>query len=259
MAIGFGTVTFYLGTHEPAFMGRTNVPLFVSARRLRRRVSLPKALGPWALDSGAFTEIDKFGRWDTSPQQYADDVQRWAEGIGGMTFAGIQDWMCEPHMLEKTGLSIADHQSLTVESWHTLNALAPDLPWLPTVQGWHADDYLAHVDQYRASGVDLSAAPLVGVGSVCRRQATAELGEVLRPLAWAGLSLHGFGVKTLGLAKHGHLLASSDSLAWSKAARKHDPLPGCAHRNCANCLRYALSWREDVLSQIARPKQLHLL
>lgn len=23
------------------------------------------------------------------------------------------------------------------------------------------------------------------------------------------------------------------------------PLPGCSHKSCANCMRYALKWRKD--------------
>ena len=56
--------------------------------------------------------------------------------------------------------------------------------------------------------------------------------------------LHGFGVKTGGLIRTGHLLASADSMAWSFAARHQPPLPGCEtrHRTCANCPRYATRW-----------------
>ncbi len=38
-------------------------------------------------------------------------------------------------------------------------------------------------------------------------------------------------------------------MAWSIDARHRPPLPGCTrHRNCANCLRYALRWRSHVLA-----------
>lgn len=47
--------TFYLGTHMANWLGQTDVPLFVSHMRLRDRKTYPRALGPWALDSGAFT------------------------------------------------------------------------------------------------------------------------------------------------------------------------------------------------------------
>ena len=92
---------------------------------------------------------------------------------------------------------------------------------------------------------------LVGLGSVCRRQATGEAGRIIRALHARGVRrLHGFGFKILGLAEHGHLLTSADSMAWSiDARRRRTPLPGCVgHRNCANCLRFALRWRTEVLA-----------
>jgi hypothetical protein len=57
--------------------------------------------------------------------------------------------------------------------------------------------------------------------------------------------------KTGGLHLYGHRLASADSMAWSYAARREPPLPGCTgHKNCANCLRYAGRWRDNVLSRL---------
>jgi hypothetical protein len=164
--------------------------------------------------------------------------------FGGLRFAG-------------TGLSVAEHQRRTVLNFAQLRDIAPDLPFIPVVQGNTPDTYRRCVDLYdRLIGVDLTRAPLVGVGSVCRLQATTAAGGILSAIRGMGvMRLHGFGFKTLGLSAHGHLLASADSLAWSIDARRRPPLPGCAgrHRNCANCLRYALAWRARVLAAAAPP------
>jgi hypothetical protein len=41
-------------------------------------------------------------------------------------------------------------------------------------------------------------------------------------------------------------------MAWSIAARRRPPLPGCTrHKNCANCSRYALTWRRELLAGLA--------
>jgi len=124
-------------------------------------------------------------------------------------------------------------------------------------------------DLYAAAGIDLAAEPLVGLGSVCRRQATAEAHQIITALHARGITrLHGFGVKILGLARYGHLLASADSLAWSEDARRRGhPMPGCPphrpgcpprcrahHANCANCLRYALHWHAaKILAAASTP------
>jgi len=176
--------------------------------------------------------------------------------IGGLAWAAPQDWMCEAGMLAKTGLKIADHQRLTLDNYLELRGLAPDLPIVPVLQGWTLDDYLRHADAYQRAGVQLDRGELVGVGTLCRRQHTATACTILQRLAGLGLKLHGFGVKMQGLDAGGQYLASADSLAWSFQARcKRLRLPGCSHRTCSSCLRWALQWRERVLDRIRQPQQ----
>ena len=243
-----GTV-FYLGAHQPHWLWRAGFPLFVSHRQLARRRSLRPAACRWALDSGGFTELSMHGRWVTPPAAYAEAVAGYAERVGGPDFAAPQDWMCEPQMTARTGLPVREHQERTVANYLELRALAPDLPFIPVVQGWELADYLRCLDLYASAGVDLAALPRVGLGSVCRRQSTAEIAVIVGTLADRGLRMHGFGVKTGGLHLYGHRLASADSMAWSYAARREPPLPGCTgHRNCANCLAYATGWRSRMLA-----------
>jgi hypothetical protein len=207
-----------------------------------------------------------FGRWETSPAEYAAAAQRYRAEIGRLEWGAPQDWMCEPVMIHGgpgaggrtipgTKLSVSEHQRRTVASYLELRRLAPDVPWIPVLQGWEIDDYLACVRLYDAAGVDLDLAPVVGVGSVCRRQATDEAAQLLAELSALGLPLHGFGLKIDGLRKASCYLSSSDSMAWSLDARRGTPLPGCTHRKCNNCLRYALRWREKVFRAVERPCQ----
>ncbi|PRY00429.1 DUF7221 family queuine tRNA-ribosyltransferase-like protein [Allonocardiopsis opalescens] len=246
---------FYLGTHMPNWLNTAGVPLFVSHRRLAGRRSLPRAAAPWALDSGGFTEISMFGEWRTTPAEYVTAVRRYRTEIGQLEWCATQDWMCESVMLARTGLSVADHQRRTVANYLELRHRAPDLPWAIPLQGATVADYLGCADRYEAAGVDLAAAPVVGLGSVCRRQATSEITTIVTALHARGIrQLHGFGVKTLGLRRIGHLIASADSMAWSYDARRRPPLPGCTtHINCANCPRYALAWRTRLLTNLPTP------
>lgn len=247
---------FWLGTHETAWLGRTDVGLMVSHRRLAVRKTLPRSLGPWVLDSGGFSELSLFGEWRTTSPQYVAAVRRYAAEIGQLTWAAPQDWMCEPVMLSRTGLSVAEHQHRTIVSVLELRQRAPALPWIPVLQGWTVRDYLAHADAYAAAGIDLESEAIVGLGSVCRRQGTSLPAQIAQALPT--LRLHGFGVKTTGLARYGGLLTSADSLAWSFRARRSPPLAGCTHGSCANCLTFALQWRERVLARNARWTQLAL-
>ena len=181
---GAGMSVFYLGAHQPHWLWRAAFPLFVSHRAAHPP---PPPLRPascrWALDSGGFTELSLHGRWITPPEDYAAAVTRYAEQIGGLDFAAPQDWMCEPFMLARTGLSVAEHQHRTVANYLALRQLAPALPFIPVVQGWRLADYLACVDLYASAGVDLAALPRVGLGSVCRRQSTAEIAVIVTALA----------------------------------------------------------------------------
>ena len=243
---------FYLGTHIPSWRTHVRVPLFISHRKLIEggRRGYKPAVTPWALDSGAFTEIALHGRYTTTPQEYATAVRRYRDEIGMLDWAAPQDHMCEPWVLAKSELcsTVPEAQRWTTENYLTLRSLAADLPIIPVLQGWERDDYLRHVEMYAAVGVDVAELPIVGVGSVCRRQSTDEIGEVFTALR--GIRCHGFGVKTLGFGKYGRLLASADSMAWSLRGRNIHPCPVRGVKTCANCLHHALEWRERALSQV---------
>lgn len=246
---------FYLGTHIVTWLRQVNFPLFVSHRRLRQYRTLPRAAVPWALDSGGFTELNMHGRWMSAPGQYAEAIDRYAADIGRLTWAAPQDWMCEPVVRAQTGLSVDVHQELTIASVLTLRSLVGSgTPVIPVLQGWELADYPRHVERYARAGLDLTLEPVVGLGSVCRRQHTNEIDALVRDLSSAGLRLHGFGVKTQGLRLFGDLLASADSLAWSMAARRDGQKSAgrswcgsTGHKNCANCLAYASAWRANLV------------
>lgn len=264
-------VTFYLGTHHPGWLREEphgaprGVSLFVSHRRLKDLKKLPVApMGRgYAIDSGAFTELSMFGEFRTGPAEYVQALIRYDEQIGDLAWAAPQDWMCEPFMIERTGLSVAEHQRRTVANFVELASLWPerghgDCPVMPVIQGWELADYVRCVEMYEDAGVRLAEDyPVVGVGSVCRRQGTAEIGEIFRTLAAMDLPLHGFGVKVGGLARYGRWLCTADSMAWSAHYRRRPPLPGCVGKrglgvkNCANCMHAALDWRDHVLDVIA--------
>lgn len=218
--------------------------------------TLPRALQPWCLDSGAFTEISSEGQFSLSARDYVDEARRYSRDIGQMQWAAIQDWMCEPFITNKTGLSVEEHQRRTTYSFLTLKWMAPEINWIPVLQGWEHDDYLRHLDHYhRAVPWPLHTFRTVGLGSVCRRQGTVEADAIIWDLFSRGLKLHAFGFKLTGLKKSAHMLASADSMAWSYSARRSEPLLGCTHKRCNNCMKYALLWRERALELIGTPKQ----
>lgn len=247
---------FYLGTGNPSWLwGKPNThPLFVSARRIRRYKTLKPANVSWSCDSGGFTELSMFDKWVTTPEQYVDELYRMQAEIGLMDWASPQDWMCEPHMIAKTGKTVEEHQQLSCLNFVRLRQLGPDLPIIPVLQGWQPDDYRNHVDMYKSYGVELRDYSTVGLGSFCRRANVSGVRELVVDLAQDGLKLHGFGLKQDGLKLFKNHLVSSDSMAWSFTARiagwKNVYLCGVPHvkaKNCNECHVWATMWADGVL------------
>lgn len=266
---GAGPMRFYLGTHRPAWLSGCRVPLFVSANALAGYRSRGERWpvravggGGWALDSGAFTALDTGSvnhPWHWDRDRFGGLVARLLDDVGPADFAVIQDWPCEPRVRARTGLSVYDHQMLTIENFLYLREEFGFVPWIPVLQGWAPQEYLACAQRYADAGVDVTREPLVGLGSVCRRANAAAVAAVVRALAGQGCRLHGFGVSLDGLRAVGHLLASADSMAWSATAtrgRDNVRLPECdrlrTHRGpCNNCLRWALRWRDKAVAAAA--------
>lgn len=236
---------FYLGmprVGEAWLFDRT----FISANRLQDLALSSTFIGckSWVMDSGAFTEIFAHGRYRTSVAEYAELIRRFSRNTG-LEAAVSQDWMCEDVILAKTGLTIADHQRLTIERYDEL--LTYDVGGvyiMPVIQGFAPEEYADHVRQY---GDRLGPGAWVGVGSVCKRQGSPKkVVAVLKAiLAVRGdLKLHGFGVKLTSLRDPEvcALLHSADSMAWSFAARKRN--------GDGNSLWVARQWEAEVLEAI---------
>ena len=158
------------------------VPVGAGFGRVHRTVDA------WPVDHPAATEN-------------AAAVDRYARQAGQLDFAAPQDWMCEPHILARTGLSIREHQERTIASYLELRSLAPDLPFIPVVQGWHLADYLA----LRPDVPNGRGRP--GPPAADRRRVRVPP-PVHRPdrrhhhrAGRARAAVHGFGMKTSGLPR----------------------------------------------------------
>lgn len=230
---------FFTGLHQPSDAGNFNAA-FISVNRLRPRKQPLKA-SDWIMDSGAFTEISTHGRYRHGVESYADEIRRWAtNGSGRLLAAVAQDYMCEPHILKITGLTVADHQRLTIERYDALLEQHTGVYILPVLQGYEPHEYVQHL---RAYGERLEHGAWVGVGSVCKRNGDPRAIEAVllaikteRP----DLRLHGFGLKSTALKSPvvRALLHTADSMAWSYHARKNG-------RN-ANDWREATRWTHNI-------------
>lgn len=252
---------FWLGLAHVNWLKQTDVPSMVSARALHGRRTFPRALGPVFQDSGGFTELSR-GNYATLARDYAESTRRVIAELGNVAHVAVQDWMCEPIVRKATGLSVVEHQARTIESYLDLSELAPEVPWVPVLQGWEPAEYFHHIEQYLRRGIDLTRFPLVGVGTICRRQNATAAARLVIELGALGMRLHAFGFKITGVLRSARWLASTDSMAWSIDGRfpqggRCSPVRG--HVKCSNCLDYALLWRQRLLERIEQMKQQPLL
>lgn len=210
---------FFVGLHHP-HTARHFERCLINVPVLRRRRS-PFPVADWILDSGGFQEVTKHGRYRHSAEDYAATVRRWSDN-GRLLAAVAQDFMCEPVALAATGLTIPDHQRLTIERFDELVACDTGGVYvMPVLQGYQPSEYVAHVEQY---GARLALGAWVGVGSVCKRNGKPrEIEDVLLAIRRVrpDLRLHGFGLKktALGSGIVLSVLATADSHAWSARER----------------------------------------
>lgn len=187
---------FFPGIHQPC--DSRHLPrAFISVNRLRTRRSLVPA-HDWIMDSGAFSTIARHGGYPDPVSEYADQIKRHRAG-GHLLAAVAQDYMCEPGMLAKTGLTVADHQRLTIDRYDALLACDPGVYILPVLQGYAPEEYVAHL---RAYGDRLPEAAWAGVGSICKRNSTPAAVEAVLLAIYLerpDLRLHGFGLKSTAL------------------------------------------------------------
>lgn len=222
------TLTFFPGLHQPSDAKHFSRAC-ISMNRVRGRKK-PVECDEVIVDSGAFKELELYGEYRHGVWAYAGELHRLhTAGVVKIAAAVAQDYMCEPFMLARTGLTIADHQRLTIERFDALKAELDRLfggecpfPVMPVLQGYEPQDYVRHIAMY---GNRLKPGMWVGVGSVCKRQGRpSAVADVLRAIfkVRPDLRLHGFGVKLTSLKDPvvRSLLATADSMAWSYSARK---------------------------------------
>jgi hypothetical protein len=211
---------FFTGLHHPSAAKHFH-QCMISFNRLRGRKK-DFVVDRWILDSGGFTQVLQHGEFLESVAEYAAEIARWAR-CGSLLAAISQDYMCGAAVLARTGLSLREHQTKTVQRFDALRALSPACVYLmPVLQGDQPTDYVQHVHDY---GERLALGAWVGVGNIAARQTNLELMRGIlvsihrvRP----DLRLHGFGLKLTSLQDFlvRSLLATADSMAWSYAARR---------------------------------------
>lgn len=239
---------FFTGLHQPSDAKHFDAA-FVSFARLRNRIS-DFVVEDWIMDSVGFSELsreqEKGADGNLIPNDYRISVEEYAAGIirwkrcGNLLAAVSQDYMCEEFILAKTGLTIHDHQRLTVGRYDALLRCDTGVYIMPVLQGYSPEDYVQHIRMYDDR---LEHGAWVGVGSICKRNGDPRAIEDVLLAIHAerpDLRLHGFGLKStaLGSGVVDQLLYTADSMAWSYQGR----MAG-GH---GNDWRYAMQWKNKI-------------
>jgi len=240
---------YFVGTDD--FQRAHKVNAMISANALVRINNgvlqvrkAPIRVGRWMMDSGAFSQVTKYGDFIMSPEEYVRIAVRFQD-CGDLACIVTQDYMCEPdviRMLRNKGkeASVRIHQRKSVERYKQIVIEAErqglKVPVMPVLQGWEVEDYIEHWHRLcavnrqlgrkgktvEAFGWNHNQPRWVGIGSTCKRNKNPEVvSQILDTLPWEFINshdvrIHLFGYKTTGLKsdKIKDRIYSADSFAY---------------------------------------------
>lgn len=176
------------------------------------------------IDSGGYSLMIQEGQHEPPPE-YLDYIER----VDPPRYA-LQDYPCEPEIMDQYDRSVRDHIELTTEYHAEGLARARDRGIsgdpVAVLQGWELEDYLTCIERFEDAGV---LTDKLGIGSVCRRHAADDIADIILAVReqLPNRDLHAFGVKTdvLKNRKVRNALDSADSQAYNYAYDKTVPGP----------------------------------
>jgi len=182
-------------------------------------ISYTTAQQPWNgidnlfIDSGGYSLMLETGEHGPVSDyfEYVSEVDA--------SIVALQDYPCEPEILEEYNRTVEQHQQLTIErAVKNLNYIEDhgiEATPMAVLQGWETEDYIRCIDRFRNAGV---LTDYVGIGTVCRRNATSEIQDIVLCInkELPSRKLHAFGVKKeiLTLNDVRAALDSVDTTAW---------------------------------------------
>lgn len=174
------------------------------------------------LDSAGFVAMAKYRGFGWTAERYVLDL---ATAFPFRWFASM-DLCVEPEVAPDRDAvldRIAGTANLNMLCWRLARDAGIENRLMPVIQGWRPDEYRRCLDL-----VPVDGAPLIGVGSMCRRHLAGETGIIAcveaidRHLGDHRARLHLFGLKgpaAAALRRHPRI-ASLDSQAYGVRARR---------------------------------------
>ncbi len=267
--------TFYFTVH-PKDLSRArliegcSVMLVASAhwKQAKQRFAIhrPPAdhVASWCLDSGGFTAAQRWGRYPWTPRQYAEFARKMARDLP-LDFVAIMDYACEPNVDRSILATNRERIEATIRNEQLCREAAPDLPWLPVLQGDSLEERAYDLELRDKLG--MLPKDYAGIGSVCGRGIMAAR-DVIKFYAdmLPGVKLHAFGLHVQALDDDAVFGATrswdSYSWNWGKGQRGLNRPPEYlfnteTDRNwSAFTQRLArLYWQNTILPRLSRNRQ----
>jgi len=176
------------------------------------------------------------------------------------------DYACEPSVDRSTYRTNRERIKATIRNEAACIAVAPDLPWLPVLQGDSLEERA--FDLALRERIGMLPTDYAGIGSVCGRGAVAAR-DVVKFYAdrLPGVQYHGFGMHVQALDDDAvfAMLRSWDSYGWNwgRGQKDVDRPAECYHREGESWSEYTqrlaqFYWRETVCPRLDAPRQLTL-
>lgn len=174
------------------------------------------------IDSGGYSILSSD---DIDDHPKVEEYRKYIEKSTPEYYA-LQDYPCEPSLLNKYDAEVKDHIEKTVNRHIAcLNEIPSNIATpVPVIQGWHPDDYVACIDAFRDQGILPNE--YVGIGSIKREHDPITVKNIIKTVYEelpAQTKIHGFGAKTrlFRQTTAALYLDSADSNAYDLVASKN--------------------------------------
>lgn len=264
---------FYFTTHPRDAVRKSLLPgayvLLVAsahwdAKNNRFKITRPPAdhIAGFCIDSGGFTAARKWGKYPWTYRQYVDFIREMSRDVP-VQFAAVMDYACIPSNGKKSEINI-DRIKATIQNEIALRELAPDIPWLPILQGDNFEERSEDLELRRA--LNLLPTEYAGIGSLVGRGIQAAIDTVqFYANELPGLKFHGFGIpiKALDDPVVFATTKSWDTYSWSWGRGKRNMPEEYRKRENETHSAYtrrlaSFYWDRTVCPRLMRGRQMTL-
>lgn len=232
---------------QPSWLQQTDVPISIPWSVLSSRRRFKRSKGPWIIGRPV---VEMFP--NINLPFYANIVDQCLDlGLRHATTPWYtHDIQYVPDMRTL--------QKQSTENYMRLHDLIPGR-FLPVIHAYSPDDVDFALNIYEAYGALWSPAVQIKGYTpsvhVIRKFALGVLPaerwarrDVVRDICSRGIELHAHGLNWVRLRDLSPYIVSADSDSWRSVGRR-TRMDGCNHKDCANCLRFALSWRDEAIHE----------